>query len=71
MKKPLQLTVNGDLRQVLVEPYYSLLDALRDEIRLTGTNETAAVAILKDGGFSAYTSMDEVVKKAVELARAA
>jgi len=40
-------------------------------IRLTGTNETAAVAILKDGGFSAYTSMDEVVKKAVELARAA
>ena len=40
-------------------------------IRLTGTNETAAVAILKDVGFSAYTSMDEVVKKAVELARAA
>ena len=39
MKKPLQLTVNGDLRQVLVEPYYSLLDALRDEIRLTGTKK--------------------------------
>ena len=39
MKKPLQLTVNGDLRQVLVEPYYSLLDTLRDEIRLTGTKK--------------------------------
>ena len=39
MKKPLQLTVNGQLRQVLVEPYYSLLDALRDEIRLTGTKK--------------------------------
>ncbi len=39
MKKPLQLTVNGELRQVLVEPYYSLLDALRDEIRLVGTKK--------------------------------
>ena len=39
MKKPLQLTVNGDLRQVLVEPYYSLLDALRDDIHLTGTKK--------------------------------
>ncbi len=39
MKKPLQLTVNGELRQVLVEPYYSLLDALRDEFRLTGTKK--------------------------------
>jgi len=39
MKKPLQLTVNGELRQVLVEPYYSLLDALRDDIRLTGTKK--------------------------------
>ena len=40
-------------------------------IRLTGTNEQAAVQILKEAGFSAYTSMDEVVKKAVELANAA
>ncbi len=39
MKKPLQLTVNGELRKVLVEPYYSLLDALRDDIRLTGTKK--------------------------------
>ncbi len=37
MKKPLRLTVNGELRQVLVEPYYSLLETLREELRLTGT----------------------------------
>jgi succinyl-CoA synthetase beta subunit len=37
-------------------------------IRLTGTNEEKALEILADAGFSAYTSMDEVVEKAVELA---
>jgi succinyl-CoA synthetase beta subunit len=40
-------------------------------IRLTGTNEKLALEILKEAGFTAYTSMDEVVKKAVELATAA
>ncbi|MEE2881912.1 MAG: (2Fe-2S)-binding protein [Chloroflexota bacterium] len=39
MKKPLQLTVNGEEKQILVEPYSSLLDTLRDEIRLTGTKK--------------------------------
>ena len=39
-------------------------------IRLTGTNEELALEILKNAGFSAYTSMDEVVEKAVELAKA-
>jgi succinyl-CoA synthetase beta subunit len=39
-------------------------------IRLTGTNEALGVEILKKAGFSAYTSMDEVVEKAVQLARA-
>ena len=39
MKKPLQLAVNGEIRQILVEPYYSLLDTLRDELRLTGTKK--------------------------------
>jgi succinyl-CoA synthetase beta subunit len=39
-------------------------------IRLTGTNEREALEILAEAGFSAYTSMDEVVEKAVELARA-
>jgi succinyl-CoA synthetase beta subunit len=37
-------------------------------IRLTGTNEELALQILEDAGFSAYTSMDAVVEKAVQLA---
>ena len=37
-------------------------------IRLTGTNEEEALKILDEAGFSAYTSMDSVVEKAVELA---
>lgn len=39
-------------------------------IRLTGTNEELGLKILEEAGFSAYTSMDEVVEKAVELAQA-
>jgi succinyl-CoA synthetase beta subunit len=39
-------------------------------IRLTGTNEGEAMRILERAGFSAYTSMDEVVEKAVALAKA-
>jgi succinyl-CoA synthetase beta subunit len=39
-------------------------------IRLTGTNEELGLQILKKAGFSAYTSMDEVVEKAVQLAKA-
>lgn len=37
-------------------------------IRLTGTNEAEALEILRKAGFPAYTSMDEVVEKAVQLA---
>lgn len=37
-------------------------------IRLTGTNEEEGVKILEDAGFSASTSMDGVVKQAVEMA---
>jgi succinyl-CoA synthetase beta subunit len=40
-------------------------------IRLTGTNEDVAVAILKKAGFEALTDMDEAVKEAVKLAGAA
>jgi succinyl-CoA synthetase beta subunit len=40
-------------------------------IRLTGTNEEIALKILKEAGFSAYTSMDAVVEEAVKLAKAA
>ena len=39
MKKNLRLTVNGETREFLVEPYYSLLDARRDELHLTGTKK--------------------------------
>jgi succinyl-CoA synthetase beta subunit len=39
-------------------------------IRLTGTNEELALKILAQAGFSAYTSMDEVVEEAVKLAKA-
>ena len=38
-------------------------------IRLTGTNDKQAIQILEKAGFNATTSMDEVVQKAVELAR--
>jgi succinyl-CoA synthetase beta subunit len=38
-------------------------------IRLTGTNEEIALKILEKAGFSAYTSMDEVVEEAVRLAK--
>jgi succinyl-CoA synthetase beta subunit len=40
-------------------------------IRLTGTNEERALEILADAGFTAFTSMDEVVEKAVQLAKGA
>jgi succinyl-CoA synthetase beta subunit len=40
-------------------------------IRLTGTNEKQALEILEGAGFSATTSMDEVVQKAVEVANQA
>ncbi len=39
MKKTLQLNINGEPRHILVEPFYSLLDTLRDELHLTGTKK--------------------------------
>ena len=39
MKSVVQITVNGVERTILVEPYYSLLDMLRDELHLTGTKK--------------------------------
>jgi succinyl-CoA synthetase beta subunit len=38
-------------------------------IRLTGTNEELALKILDEAGFTATTSMDDVVQRAVELAK--
>ena len=39
MKTVLNITVNGVERTILVEPWYSLLDTLRDELHLTGTKK--------------------------------
>jgi carbon-monoxide dehydrogenase small subunit len=37
MKQMLRLTINGEPYELLVEPYWSLLDLLRDHLHLTGT----------------------------------
>ena len=55
MKQPLILSINGESRQMLVEPFYSLLDCLRDEAQLTGTKkgcdegDCGACTVLMDG----------------------
>jgi aerobic carbon-monoxide dehydrogenase small subunit len=37
MKQVLRLTINSEPYELLVEPYWSLLDLLRDHLHLTGT----------------------------------
>ncbi len=39
MKVPLKFKVNGTLREVMVEPYQTLLDVLREELGLTGAKK--------------------------------
>ncbi|MBI4199928.1 MAG: (2Fe-2S)-binding protein [Chloroflexi bacterium] len=54
-KLPLSFTVNGEPRQVFVQPWQTLLEALRDELALTGTKEgcsngnCGACTVLLDG----------------------
>ena len=52
MKKPLQITVNGEVRQALVQPYYSLLDTLRDELHMTVRKRGAMKVIAAHAPFS-------------------
>ena len=55
MKQPLTLNINGDVHLLLVEPFYSLLDCLRDDARLTGSKkgcdegDCGACTVLMDG----------------------
>jgi len=64
------ITRCDDVANGLVEATTRIDIDLPIVIRLTGTNEEEALQILEDNGFSAYTSMDDVVEKAVELAKA-
>lgn len=38
-KRPLTLTVNGAQQEILVQPYQTLLEVLREELGLTGAKE--------------------------------
>ena len=38
-KAQIELNINGESYEVLVQPWWTLLEVLRDEIHLTGTKE--------------------------------
>jgi carbon-monoxide dehydrogenase small subunit len=44
MRVPLDLTLNGELHRVSVEPHWTLLQVLRGELGLTGTKENCLEA---------------------------
>jgi len=62
------ITRCDDVANGIVEATRRIEVGLPIAIRLTGTNEDLAIEILKENGFEAMTDMDEVVKRAVELA---
>ena len=62
------ITRCDDVANGIVEATSRIDIAVPIVIRLTGTNEQAALEILAGAGFSAFTSMDDVVTEAVEIA---
>ncbi len=64
------ITRTDDVANGIIEAMKQIEIDVPIVIRLTGTNEEIALKILKDAGFEAYSTMDDVVQKAVELATA-
>jgi aerobic-type carbon monoxide dehydrogenase small subunit (CoxS/CutS family) len=45
VRKTIQATINGQTRELLVKPNQTLLDVLRDDLRLRGTLEGCSVGV--------------------------
>ena len=45
MRKTIQATINGQTRELMVKPNQTLLDVLRDDLRLRGTLEGCSVGV--------------------------
>ena len=45
MRKPIRATINGQPRELAVKPNQTLLDLLRDDLRLRGTVEGCSVGV--------------------------
>ena len=56
---------------VIMPPRIAIRGVDDSKLLTAEKRQKLALEILKEAGFTAYTSMDEVVKKAVELATAA
>ena len=64
------ITRGDDVARGIVEATRRIDIEVPIVIRLTGTNEKEGLNILEEAGFSAFSSMDEVVERAVEIVNA-